>query len=185
MACHVRFFRCAREGVNHEEEKIMKNATRKITYAAMIAALYAALTLILQPLSFSNVQFRVSEALTILPTLTADAIPGLSIGCLLANWIAGAPWFDVVFGTLATLLGAFLTYKTRKNPLAASLMPVLTNGLITGPVVYFGYVWKAGTPILWGALAGTMASVAGGELVVCVVLGLLLRKALLKTKLFK
>ena len=154
----------------------MKNATRKITYAAMIAALYAALTLILQPLSFSNVQFRVSEALTILPTLTADAIPGLSIGCLLANWIAGA---------LATLLGAFLTYKTRKNPLAASLMPVLTNGLITGPVVYFGYVWKAGTPILWGALAGTMASVAGGELVVCVVLGLLLRKALLKTKLFK
>ena len=51
--------------------------------------------------------------------------------------------------------------------------------------MYFGYVWKAGTPILWGALAGTMASVAGGELVVCVVLGLLLRKALLKTKLFK
>ena len=64
-------------------------------------------------------------------------------------------------------------------------MPVLTNGLITGPVVYFGYVWKAGTPVMGGVLAGTMASVAGGELVVCVVLGLLLRKALMKARLFK
>ena len=163
----------------------MKNATRKLTYAAMIAAIYAALTLILEPLSLGAVQFRISEALTILPALTIDAIPGLSIGCLLANWMAGAPWFDVVFGTIATLLGAFLTYKARKNPLAASLMPVLTNGLITGPVVYFGYVWKAGTPVMGGVLAGTMASVAGGELVVCVVLGLLLRKALMKARLFK
>lgn len=169
----------------HEEEKTMKNATRKLTYAAMIAAIYATLTLILEPLSFGAVQFRVSEALTILPALTADAIPGLSIGCLLANWLSGAPWFDVVFGTAATLLGACLTYRTRENPLAASLMPVLTNGLITGPVVYFGYVWKAGTPVQSGVLAGTMASVAGGELAVCVVLGLLLRRALLKTRLFK
>ncbi len=162
----------------------MKITARKITYSAMIAAIYAVLTLILEPLSFGAVQFRVSEALTILPALTVDAIPGLSIGCLLANWISGAPWFDVVFGTLATLLGALLTRKFRKNPLAAALMPVLTNGLITGPVVYFGYVWAAGTPILWGVLAGTMASVAGGELVVCVVLGLLLHRALSKTKLF-
>ena len=163
----------------------MKFSTRRITYAAMIAALYATLTLILEPLSFNSVQFRVSEALTILPVLTADAIPGLSVGCLLANWISGAPWFDVVFGTLATLLGAILTRKLRKNPLAASLMPVLTNGLITGPVVYFGYVWKSGTPILWGVLAGTSASVVGGELVVCVVLGLLLYRTLSKTDFMK
>ena len=163
----------------------MKFSTRRITYSAMIAALYATLTLILEPLSFNSVQFRVSEALTILPVLTADAIPGLSVGCLLANWISGAPWFDVVFGPLATLLGAILTRKLRKNPLAASLMPVLTNGLITGPVVYFGYVWKSGTPILWGVLAGTSASVAGGELVVCVVLGLLLYRTLSKTDFMK
>lgn len=163
----------------------MKVSARKITYAAMVAALYATLTLILEPLSFGSVQFRIAEALTILPVLTADGIPGLSIGCLLANWIAGAPWFDVVFGTLATLSGAVLTRKLRKNPFAASLMPVLTNGLITGPVVYFGYVWKSGTPILWGALAGTSASVAGGEMVVCVALGLLLYRALIKTNLMK
>ena len=71
----------------------MKNATRKLTYAAMIAAIYAALTLILEPLSFGAVQFRISESLTIQPALTIDANPGLSIGCLLANWMAGAPWY--------------------------------------------------------------------------------------------
>ena len=162
----------------------MKITTRKITYSAMIAALYAVLTLILEPLSFGAVQFRISEALTILPVLTADAIPGLGIGCLLANWISGAPWFDVVFGTIATVLGALLTRKFHNQPVIASLMPVLTNALITGPVVYFGYVWSAGTPILWGVLAGTVASVAGGELVVCVVLGLLLHHTLSKTRLF-
>ena len=164
----------------------MKNfSTRALARGAMIAALYAVLTLLLQPLSFGAIQFRFSEALTVMPMLAADAVPGLAVGCLLANLLGGAPWFDVVFGTIATLLGAFLTYKARKNPLAASLMPVLTNGLITGPVVYFGYVWKAGTPVMGGVLAGTMASVAGGELVVCVVLGLLLRKALMKARLFK
>ena len=163
----------------------MENATKKLTQAAMIAALYAALTLILEPLSFGAVQFRVAEALTILPVFASGAVPGLAVGCLIANLLSGAPWFDVVFGTLATLLGALLTRKLRKKPVMASLMPVITNGLITGPVVYFGYVWAAGTPILWNVLWGTMATVSAGELVVCMVLGLLLYRMLARTKTFQ
>ena len=74
-----------------------------------IAALYAVLTLLLQPLSFGAIQFRFSEALTVMPMLAADAAPGLAVGCLLANLLGGAPWFDVLFGTLATLLAALAT----------------------------------------------------------------------------
>ena len=74
----------------------MKNfSTRALARGAMIAALYAVLTLLLQPLSFGAIQFRFSEALTVMPMLAADAVPGLAVGCLLANLLGGAPWFDV------------------------------------------------------------------------------------------
>lgn len=143
-----------------------------------VAALYAAATLMLQPISYGAVQFRIAEAMTLLPVLTADAIPGLTVGCLLANLLGGAPWFDVVFGTLATLLAAVLTRKLREKTVPAAAMPVLCNGLIVGPVVYFGYVWKAGTEILWPVVWSTVATVAAGEAVVCFVLGLTLLKVM-------
>ena len=94
----------------------MKLSTRSITRAAMIAALYCVLTLLFQPISYGPVQFRVSEALTLLPVFTADAVPGLFIGCLLANLLGGALWYDVVFGALATLLAALCTRRLRSRP---------------------------------------------------------------------
>ena len=159
----------------------MKNfSTRALARGAMIAALYAVLTLLLQPLSFGAIQFRVSEALTVMPMLAADAVPGLAVGCLLANLLGGAPWFDVLFGTLATLLAALATRKLRGNPTLATAMPVLFNGLIVGPVVYFAYELAPGAAVEMGALWTTVATVALGEAVVCMVLGRLLYAALEK-----
>ena len=157
----------------------MKMTAKSIARAAMIAAIYAALTLLLQPFSFRAVQLRVSEALTLLPILTLDAVPGLFVGCLLANFLAGAAWYDVVFGSLATLIAAILTRKLRNHFVPASLMPVLLNGLIVGPVVYFAYNY-AGTFSL-PLLLMDMGSVAAGELVACCALGTALIYALKKT----
>ena len=81
--------------------------------AAMIAALYVVLTMVFAPFSFREIQVRVSEALTILPAFTPAAVPGLFIGCLLANLLGGAAVPDVIFGSLATLIGAFFTWKLR------------------------------------------------------------------------
>ena len=156
----------------------MKSTTHSLTRAALIAALYLLLTILFQPISFGAVQFRVSEALTLLPVLTADAVPGLFVGCLLANLLGGGIWYDVVLGTIATLLAAICTRKLRNQPLLAAFMPVLFNGLIVGPVVYMAYVRAPGAPISWPVLFSSMGTVALGELVVCYVLGLLLIKAL-------
>ena len=82
------------------------NSTRSLTRAALIAAIYALLTVIFQPISFGAVQFRISEALTLLPVLMPDAVPGLFIGCLLSNLLGGGVWFDVLLGSAATLLAA-------------------------------------------------------------------------------
>ena len=156
----------------------MKPNTRSLTRAALIAALYLLLTILFQPISFGAVQFRISEALTLLPVLTADAVPGLLIGCLLANLLGGGIWYDVVLGTIATLLAALATRKLRNQPLLAALMPVLFNGLIVGPVVYFAYVRAPGAATSYPVLLSSMGTVALGELVVCYILGLLLLKAL-------
>lgn len=158
----------------------MKNTTQSLARSAMIAALYMALTLLLQPLSFGAVQFRVAEALTVLPVLTADAVPGLAVGCLMANLFGGAPWFDVAFGTLATLLAAALSRKFRDQPALAAAMPVLSNGLIVGPVVYLAYVRAPGASISFPILWTTAGTVAAGEAIVCFILGLLLLRALKK-----
>ncbi len=155
-------------------------STRNLVYGAMIAAIYAALTLVLAPISFADVQMRVSEALTILPVLTSVAIPGLTAGCLLAN-ILGVSMglttvWDIVFGTLATLLAAIGTRLLRKKPVLAALCPVVSNGLIVGTMLSV----TLNLPLLL-----TMGSVALGEAVVCLVLGLLLLTALKKANLFK
>ena len=155
-------------------------STRGLVRAGLIAAIYVVLTLIFQPISFGAIQFRVAEALTLLPILTADAVPGLFIGCLLANWLGGGIWFDVALGSVATLLAALCTRGQRKRPAVAALMPAVFNGLIVGPVVYFAYVRAPGDPVSVGTLLFNMATVAFGELVVCYVLGLPMVAALKK-----
>ena len=149
--------------------------TGALTRAAIIAALYAALTLLLAPISYGEVQIRFSEALTILPVLLPEAVPALAVGCLLANILGGCTIFDIVFGTLATLLAALCTRALRKNVLLASAMPVLFNGVIVGAVVHYCYA-----PVV--ALPLCMLFVALGEAVVVAVLGTLLIKALPKIK---
>ena len=154
--------------------------TRSLVDAGLIAAIYVVLTLIFQPISFGAIQFRIAEALTLLPILTPNAVPGLFIGCLLANWLGGGIWFDVVLGSIATLLAAVCTRMTRKKPALAAIFPTVFNGLIVGPVVYFAYVRAPGDPVSLGTLLFNMATVAFGELVVCYVLGLPMLYALKK-----
>lgn len=157
-----------------------KYSIHYISRAAIIAAVYVALTLIFQPISFSAIQFRISEALMLLPVIFPEAVSGLFIGCLLANILGGGIWFDVVLGALATLLAAVSTRRLRNHPLIAAGMPVIFNGLIVGPVVYFGYVKAPGVAVNLGVLLFNMSTVALGELVVCYILGLFLLRALKK-----
>lgn len=142
---------------------------RFISRAAFIAAVYAAFTYALAPISYLPVQFRVSEALTLLPTLMPEAIPGLFVGCLLANIIGSATVWDVVFGSLATLIAAALTYVTRRNRLIAAMWPALCNALIVGSVIAF----TADLPLII-----TMGQVGIGEAAVVYTLGMALLSAL-------
>lgn len=147
---------------------------RYLVLTAAIAALYALLTLIL-PLNVAGVQLRVSEALTLLPVLTDAAVPGLALGCVIANFLQGAPLPDVIFGSLATLIAAVLTRRLRKKIYLAALMPALSNGLIVGALLT--YVYHA-LPLYL-----SVPSVAAGELVICYALGIPMLRALEKTKL--
>lgn len=140
-----------------------KMNAKSIAAGGLVAGLYIALTALFAPLSFGAIQFRVSEALTLLPILSPAAVPGLFVGCLLSNLILGAPWQDVVFGSLATLLAAILTRLLRRNQWLAALMPVVFNGLIIGGMLSVVYA----LPFL-----ATAATVALGEAAVCYMLGL-------------
>lgn len=144
-------------------------STRDLTISAAVAAIYATLTLVFAPISFGQIQFRVSEALTLLPVLSLPSVPGLFVGCLLANYLGGAPWQDVIFGSLATLLAALLSRFLRKNLALAALMPVLLNGLIVGGMLSAVY----GLPFFLTALF-----VALGEAGACYALGVPLILAL-------
>ena len=104
--------------------------TTFITQGAVIAAIYVVLVFVFDYWSFGPIQFRVAEALTILPVFTPAAVPGLFIGCLIANITGGAVIWDIVFGSLATLIGAVGTYMLRKHPWAAPLPPILANTVI-------------------------------------------------------
>jgi len=156
----------------------MKKSTSYLTRAAIIAAIYTLLTVIFQPISFGAVQFRVSEALTLLPVLFPEAIPGLFVGCIMANLFGGGIWYDVALGSVATLLAALCARKFRSRPLLSAAMPVVFNGIIVGPLVYFAYIRPAGAPVNWVTLYTSIGTVALGEAVVCYVLGLLLLKCL-------
>ena len=104
---------------------------RSLCMSAVIAALYAALTLLLAPISYGPIQLRLSEALTLLPMLLPQAVPGLFVGCLIANLYTGM-LTDIIFGSMATLSAAIGTYLLRKKPLLAAACPVVSNGLIVG-----------------------------------------------------
>lgn len=119
----------------------MKNKNLSfMTQAAMIAAIYVVLTYIFAPFSFGEVQVRISEALTILPIFTPAAIPGLFVGCLIGNILGGAILPDIVFGSIATLIGAFFTWKLREQkPVVATLPPIISNIIIVPFVLRYGY----------------------------------------------
>ena len=149
------------------------NGTMKLAVGAMVAALYVVLTVLAAQFNLASgaIQVRFSEALTIMPVFTAAAVPGLTVGCVLANLLTGcAPW-DVVFGSLATLIGAAGTRLLRKNPWIAWIPPVISNMAIVPFVLQKVY----GVPDAWWYLALT---VGAGEIISCGVLGLLLYHSL-------
>ena len=120
----------------------MKSKTAKtLTLSAIIAALFAALTLVSSAfgLAIGPIEIRFSEAICFLPVLTPAAIPGLFIGCLLANLLCGAVFLDIIFGSLATLIGAIGTYLLRKRPILCLVPPILANTLIVPPLLYYVY----------------------------------------------
>ena len=147
------------------------NKTAALVYAACIAAVYVVLTLIFAPISFKEIQVRISEALTILPFFTPAAVPGLFIGCLIANILGGAILPDIIFGSLATLLGAIGSYLLRKNRYLVPIPPIVANTLIIPFVIRYAY----GTPI---PIPFLMLTVGIGEVISCGVLGLILLSAL-------
>ena len=148
-----------------------KITTRQMTVAAIVGALYAALTLLLAPISYGGVQLRVSEAMTLLPMVLPQAIPGLVVGCLIANLYTGM-LTDIIFGTLATLLAAFGTYLLRRKPILAAACPVISNGVIVGLVLSLSFDWP---------IALTMLQVALGE-IGAVLIGFLLLRAMKNAK---
>ena len=146
--------------------------TRLIAHAAMIAAIYVILTWLFAPFGFGEVQIRISEALTILPAFTPAAVPGLFVGCLIGNILSAAILPDIIFGSLATLIGAVLVYRMRNcNPLLLPIAPVLSNTVIVPLILYYGYGVHLPIPVL-------MISIAAGEIVSCSVLGMILYRAL-------
>jgi len=149
-----------------------------LTQAAMIAAIYVVLTFVFKPISFGEVQVRIAEALTILPVFTPAAIPGLFIGCLLGNTISAAALPDIIFGSLATLIGALGTYMLRKQkPIIAILPPIISNVIIIPFILRYAYAVPFAIPLL-------MLFILVGQVISCLGLGLLLHKALDKNKQF-
>ena len=147
--------------------------TLKITQGAVIAALYVILTMVFEPISFGAVQLRVAEALTILPLFTSAAVPGLFIGCLLANIMGGGIVVDIIFGSLATLIGAWLGYRLRANRWLVPIPAIAANTLIIPFVLKYGYgVADMGLPLI-------AVCILIGEIGGCYVLGELLASALL------
>lgn len=148
-----------------------KNVTF-LTQAAMIAAIYVVLTLLFAPISFGEIQVRIAEVLTVLPIFTPAAIPGLFVGCLIGNITGGALLPDIIFGSLATLIGAAGTYYLRKtNRVIAVLPPILANIIIVPFVLRYAYGVVLPIPFL-------MLTVGVGEVVSCGLLGCILASVL-------
>ena len=160
------------------------NRIRNLTMAALIAASYVVITIAIAPIAFSEVQFRISEALTILPFFTPAAIPGVFIGCLIANVFGGAVLPDVIFGSLATLLGAIGTYLIGKHfrekgslnstgaagikpIILGTIPPIVSNAIIIPFVLKYAYGSPLPIPLM-------MLTVGTGEVISCGILGTIL-----------
>ena len=156
------------------------NKTRNLVFGALIAAIYVVLTLMLRPISYGPIQFRISEALCVLPYFTPAAIPGVFLGCLISNLLGGAVIMDVVFGSLATLIGAYGAWLLRGLPgrflWVATVPTILANMLIIPPVLMFAYGVE--DSFLWLA-----ATVGIGEVVCAGILGSVLGYGMKKSKL--
>lgn len=159
----------------------MKKTTRRhmlyLTYTGVIAALYVVLTLASALFGLSGmgaIQLRLSEALCVLPYFTAAAVPGVTVGCLLANFFTGAALPDIVFGTLATLIGAVGTRCLRRYPYLAPLPPIVANTVIIPFVIRFAYT------NVTESLPFLFVTVGVGELISVGVFGTLLLLALRK-----
>ena len=155
----------------------MNKVTKKtayITQAALIAAIYTVLTMIAAGFDLASgaIQVRLSEALTIMPFFTPAAIPGLTLGCLLSNILTGCALPDIIFGTLATLLGALGSYALRSNRFLCAIPPIVSNALIIPFILAYAYHIPGGIPFF-------MLTVGLGELISCMGLGQLLLQVLL------
>ncbi len=146
-----------------------------LTEAAVIAAIYTVLVLAFQPISFGPIQFRIAEALTILPFFTPAAIPGVTIGCFLSAVFTGADVLDMIFGSLATLIAALLSYKLRKHKFLVPIPPIVSNALIIPWVLRYAYQIPDAIPFM-------MLTVGIGEILAVGILGMILLFTLDKVK---
>ena len=161
----------------------MKNkqwTTLMLAQGGLIAALYVALTLIFAPISYGEVQLRVAEALTILPLFTPAAIPGLFVGCIIANLLGGGVMLDVILGSIATLIGAIGGWMLKGNRWLVPIPAIVANAILIPIVLKYGY--GLDFPFIL-----EMGYIALGEIGGCYILGELLASALMpfKHKLFK
>ena len=144
-----------------------------ICQAAVIAALYVVVTYVFSAFASGVIQVRVSEALTILPAFTPAAIPGLVIGCLLSNTLTGCVLLDIIFGSVATLIGALGSYALRRHTWLVPIPPIVSNMIIVPFVLRFAYGATDAFPFM-------IATVGAGEIISCYLLGMILYGALKK-----
>lgn len=158
----------------------MRKRTQFLTQGALIAALYVVMTYVSNVLGLASgvIQVRISEALTLLPMLTFSAVPGLFAGCIAANLLTGAALWDIIFGSAATLLGALGTYYLGKNRYLAAFFPIAANSIIVPFVLKIAYGVSEGYWFIF-------MTVFIGELISCGILGIMLAKAIEKTRIFK
>ena len=152
--------------------------TKTITQSAAIAAMYVVLTLFAGAFNLAGgaIQLRISEALTILPYFTIGAIPGLFAGCIISNLLLGSAIWDIIFGSLATLIGALITYSLRnKSKYLAPIGPIVANTAIIPFVLAYAYSVEEAMWFLF-------LTIGIGEVLSCGLLGMLLLKALEKHK---
>ena len=148
-----------------------------IAQAGIIAALYTVITVMVATVNLASgaIQFRISEALCVLPFFTPAAVPGVILGCFISNFVTASAVPDIIFGTLATAIGAVFSYKLRNHRFLVTLPPVVANVLIIPFVLKFAY----GIP---GTIPFFMLTVGAGEVIACVILGSILITALMPVR---
>ncbi len=155
----------------------MKLTAKYIATSGVVAALYVVLTMISTAFGLSSgaIQVRISEALCILPAFTPAAIPGLFVGCIISNYLSGCVVWDVIFGSLATLIGAVGTYLLRKHRVALCIPPIVSNMIIVPLVLIYAYHVQDAYWFL-------ILTVGAGEVISVGILGQLLYSGLSKAK---